>query len=266
MRRVRLISFLLAALILPATLSAQRPGAHSMGGGSHAGGFRPSGPGPSGGFRSFAPSRPMPSPMSQGAFRPATTRLGVSRPWTGRQGPGRFGFPNRNAPFAGRSFGRNHFAYFRPWFRPSLYWGYPGYYSGPGYPWSSLSYPGFPEDDQSGEGYQPGQEEQAAPQPDYDDTLANQVQELTNQVAELQQQQAQPSMPMEARPAAQEAIPTVFAYRDGHQLEAQNYAIQGQTLWVFGDQITRKISLADLDLGATKRLNDSRGVDFTVPQ
>jgi hypothetical protein len=60
-------------------------------------------------------------------------------------------------------------------------------------------------------------------------------------------------------------LPTILVYRDGHQGEVQNYAILGQTLWVFGDQTTRRISLADLDLQATKRLNDERGVDFTSP-
>ena len=93
------------------------------------------------------------------------------------------------------------------------------------------------------------------------------VRELTDEVASLRQEQGPPSAPAQYQPPArEESIPTVFAYRDGHQLEAQNYAIQGQTLWVFGDQITRKISLADLDLSATKQLNDKRGVEFNVPQ
>ena len=181
-----------------------------------------------------------------------------------RRSPGS-GFGNRVGPSASRSFGRNHFTYFRPWFRPRLWanWGYPAYF-GPGYPWSSLSYPGFPEDNQQGEGYQPDQAEEGPPQ--YDDTLASQVQELTDEVATLQGQVQQPTLAEAAPVPPEKTIPTVFAYRDGHRLEAQNYAIQGQTLWVFGDQITRKISLADLDLGATKQLNDSRGVEFSLPQ
>ena len=268
MRRVRLISFLLAGLsaglILPSTLSAQRSGgAHSMGGGGHSGGFRGAGPAASGGYRGFAPSRPMPRPANRGAFRTGFARSSA------RPASRTSVFGARNAPLAARSFGSNRFAYFRPWFRPRLwsYWGYPGYYGGPGYPWSSLSYPGFPEDYQSGESYQPGPEEQADAGPGYDDTLANQVQELTDEVASLRQEQGPPPAAARYQPSArEESIPTVFAYRDGHQLEAQNYAIQGQTLWVFGDQITRKISLADLDLSATKQLNDKRGVEFNVPQ
>jgi hypothetical protein len=239
--------------------------------GGHSMGFRPSGP--SGGFRSFAPSRPAPGPTSRSIFGPPAIRSGVSRTWAGRPGPGRSGFGGRFGPYGGWHYPWRHFNYFQPWFNPGLWsnWGWGGYpgYFGPGYPWSSLSYPGFPED------YQSGQEEQSAagygPPPDYaagpgyDDTLANQIQELSQEVAALRQQQSQPPAQSETAPQ-EKATPTVFAYRDGHHFEAQNYAIQGQTLWVFGDQITRRISLADLDLSATKQLNDARGVEFSLPQ
>ena len=269
MRRARVIAVLFAGLILPSTLHSQMRSAGRPAGGRFSG-FRASGPGPSGGFRSFGPSRPTPGPAGRGAFRPGATRSGPSSIWAGRPGPGALGFRgHRGGPFSPW----HHFNYFQPWFQPSLwsYWGgYPGYYSGPGYPLSSLSYPGFPEDYQAGPGYDSGEQAQAAPDygsgAPYDDTLANQVQRLTDEVEALRQQ-AQPPASAGTRPAErQQPTPTVFAYRDGHKLEAQNYAIQGQTLWVFGDQITRKISLADLDLGTTKQLNDERGVEFAVPQ
>jgi hypothetical protein len=48
-------------------------------------------------------------------------------------------------------------------------------------------------------------------------------------------------------------------------MEVQEYAIQGQTLWVFSDQATRRVPLADLDLAATERLNGERGVEFVPP-
>jgi hypothetical protein len=48
-------------------------------------------------------------------------------------------------------------------------------------------------------------------------------------------------------------------------MEVQNYAIMGETLWVFSDQRTRRVPLADLDLAATKRVNGDRGVDFVAP-
>ncbi|MGA3089133.1 MAG: hypothetical protein ABSD75_11005 [Terriglobales bacterium] len=62
-----------------------------------------------------------------------------------------------------------------------------------------------------------------------------------------------------ARPSA------VLVFKDGHRSEVLNYAIVGDTLFDFGDGRTRKILLADLDLSATRKANDNRGVDFQVP-
>ena len=47
--------------------------------------------------------------------------------------------------------------------------------------------------------------------------------------------------------------------------EVQNYAIVGQTLWNFSPQRTEKIPLSQLDLAATIKANDERGVDFRLP-
>jgi len=59
--------------------------------------------------------------------------------------------------------------------------------------------------------------------------------------------------------------PTVLVFRDHHQQEIQNYAIVGQTLWNFASPRTQRIPLADLDLAATQKANDDRGVTFQVP-
>jgi len=59
---------------------------------------------------------------------------------------------------------------------------------------------------------------------------------------------------------------TVLVYRDQHQQEIRNYAIVGQTLWHFTPQRTEKIALANLDLAATEKVNDDRGVSFQVPR
>jgi hypothetical protein len=48
-------------------------------------------------------------------------------------------------------------------------------------------------------------------------------------------------------------------------LEVQNYALMGSTVWVLGDQTTRKIPLNDLDLDVTQKLNADRGVEFVAP-
>jgi hypothetical protein len=59
--------------------------------------------------------------------------------------------------------------------------------------------------------------------------------------------------------------PTVLVFRDQHKQEVHNYAIVGQTLWNFAPQRTEKIPLADLDLAATTKANDDRGITFRVP-
>lgn len=64
----------------------------------------------------------------------------------------------------------------------------------------------------------------------------------------------------------QEPVPaTVLVFRDQHKEEVSNYAIAGQTLWSYSVQRTKKIPLADLDMAATEKANDDRGVTFRVP-
>jgi hypothetical protein len=58
---------------------------------------------------------------------------------------------------------------------------------------------------------------------------------------------------------------TLLVYRDGHQTELQNYAIVGDTIFDLTDNRSHKILLADIDLPATRKANDERGVDFQVP-
>ena len=60
------------------------------------------------------------------------------------------------------------------------------------------------------------------------------------------------------------APPTVLVFRDGHQSEVHNYAVVGQTLWIFSEERARKVPLADLDLDATRKANEERGVEFAV--
>jgi hypothetical protein len=59
--------------------------------------------------------------------------------------------------------------------------------------------------------------------------------------------------------------PSVLVFRDGHRQEVSNYAIMGQTVYVF-DKGARKIALADLDVAATVKANDDRGLEFNIPQ
>lgn len=67
-------------------------------------------------------------------------------------------------------------------------------------------------------------------------------------------------------PQPELSIPaTVLVFRDQHRQEVRNYAIVGQTVWYFEPQRTHKIPLADLDVAATQKANDDRGVTFRVP-
>ena len=58
---------------------------------------------------------------------------------------------------------------------------------------------------------------------------------------------------------------TVLVFKDGHQAEVENYAIVGDTLYDLSEGRRHKIPLSDLDLTATARQNDDRGIDFKVP-
>lgn len=114
-------------------------------------------------------------------------------------------------------------------------------------------------------------EQSAPPAPEAEpDPLTTQVGNLAAEVEMMRQDQAmrdsrgapstQPSMGAEQKPPT-----TLLVYRDGHQVEVQDYAIQGKTLWVFSEQMTRRVPLADLDLAATERVNGERGVEFVAP-
>jgi TolA-binding protein len=69
-----------------------------------------------------------------------------------------------------------------------------------------------------------------------------------------------------AAPEADEKTPlTVLVFQDGHRTEARNYAIVGQTLWIYTEQDSKKVPLAELDVAATKNANSDRGIVFQVP-
>jgi hypothetical protein len=70
-----------------------------------------------------------------------------------------------------------------------------------------------------------------------------------------------------ARPVPERPTPaTVLVFRDGRRQEVQNYAIVGNTLLDLETNHTRKIQLSELDIPASIRANDERGVEFSVPQ
>jgi hypothetical protein len=46
----------------------------------------------------------------------------------------------------------------------------------------------------------------------------------------------------------------------------QNYAIVGETLWIVTEERARKVPISDLDIPATRKANEDRGVDFRLPE
>src|SRR5215468_6614676 len=60
--------------------------------------------------------------------------------------------------------------------------------------------------------------------------------------------------------------PTLLVFKDGRTVEVGNYAIQGSTLFDLSPGHRRRILIADLDLDATRKQNDERGVTFQLPQ
>ncbi len=58
---------------------------------------------------------------------------------------------------------------------------------------------------------------------------------------------------------------TVLVFKDGHRQEVENYAIVGSTLYDLTGGTRHKIALSDLDLDATAKANDDRGIDFALP-
>ena len=257
----RLISIAAFALLLTLPVWAQRGGGHGggghAGGGMHAGGFAGHGGGGHiGGGRSF-------SGVHSGSMR---SRSGFSRGFNQSFNRGFSRVPFRDRGF--RDHRRHDFDRFG--FRNNCFgfgcsaWGgwYPwwgGYYD----LWSTWE----DEDRRFDEDYYRQYE------------IANQWnQQNLEQQRMMRQEEADGDQDFYAprssdrRPAydsasqPQEPVPaTVLVFRDQHREEVSNYAIVGQTLWNYSVQRTKKIPLADLDMIATEKANDDRGVTFRVP-
>ncbi len=136
-----------------------------------------------------------------------------------------------------------------PYYPYAAYYPYGGYYGG----YDSLDY-------QSGDSY--AESSNSAPPiqvPYRDEGLQRDVQALSGKIDRLQAD-------VEARNKKPEIEPaTALVFRDQHVEEVHNYAIAGGTLWVLSDKSAKKIPLTQLDVAATVKMNDDRGVDFQVP-
>jgi hypothetical protein len=177
--------------------------------------------------------------IHQRSFRSGSSFRGFRRPGFG---PRRFG-------------NRVFFSTFSPSFFG--YYGYPAYYGGDFY--SPADY--YPSYDDYGSSYYSTQNDIARQQQD--------IGRLEDEVASLREQREsqQRDAPM-PEPESRSVIstPTLLVFRDKHTQEVQNYAIVGGTVWIFSEQRATKLPLSWLDIEATAKANEDRGVDFHIPR
>lgn len=139
------------------------------------------------------------------------------------------------------------------------YYPYLGYYGGY-YPFDDQAYDQSYNqgDDQTADSY--ADSGYQVPYRENND-VSREVQTLNGKIDRLQA-----DLDARSHPSSNTEPATALVFRDQHVEEIRNYAISGGTLWVFGDQSAKKIPLAQLDLAATAKMNDERGVDFQVPR
>jgi hypothetical protein len=164
---------------------------------------------------------------------------------------GGFGHPGHSPVFF-----HHHHRFFRAW-PYAGYYGY-GYY---GSPWD------YGDDSYSADSHQN--------YPAYDDSSAYadsdraqaQIDRLENEVDRLRQErEARESQSSNSARSKAESQATELVFRDKHTEEVQNYAIVGQTFWILNAEKARKIPIAQLDIPATRKVNEDRGVDFQLPE
>ena len=238
----RLVSIATFVLCVALCLSAQRGGGRSSGGhggfAGHVGGGRGFGGGhafggmqrgPTFGGRGFSRGRSFHQPFHHPGFSDR-------------------GFHHRGPRF--RTFGfRNCFGCRRAWGWP---WWYAGYYD-PYWWWDSHST------------YDEDREREIRLANEMNSQSLEEQRMLREEDQYLYARSDTRPQPSVADPPDASAPATVLIFRDQHKQEVQNYAIVGSTLWVFGPQRTQKIPVADLDIPATAKANDERGVEFRVP-
>ncbi len=131
----------------------------------------------------------------------------------------------------------------------------PYYMPAPGYP---LIYPGVAAPATSSDDSTPDYETAAA-QPD--PPAADPPVKPAGDAAPV----SSPDPPADASTASAQEEATILIFRDGHRMEIHNYAIAGDQVLNFSNMGPRRIPLSDLDIAATQRANDERGVEFQVP-
>jgi hypothetical protein len=99
---------------------------------------------------------------------------------------------------------------------------------------------------------------------DYDERLSKLEKQLDEAEARSAEAKSKDTPAAEAVPAREQPA-TILVFRDGHSVEVTNYAIVGDTLFDFSTPQRKKIALSELDMTATRKQNEDRGVDFSLP-
>jgi hypothetical protein len=148
-----------------------------------------------------------------------------------------------------------------PFYHYRTYYGRSSYYPYYRYPYAAYyPYYGWYSDPLYDTSDQDSYASSYSPSPSRDDSgLQSDVQALSGKIDRLQADVEARNRPKEIEPA------TALVFRDKHVEEVRNYAIAGGTLWVLNESAAKRIPLAQLDVDATVKMNDDRGVDFQVP-
>ena len=152
-------------------------------------------------------------------------------------------YPRGGSCWGGRCYGRGYYGY-----------GWPYAYAGWDYPWYY---------DDSNNDYAQDSGDSYAPPQDYQSQA--EIDRLHNEVAQLRDQMQSRGVPRPPEPKEAAPEPTQLVFADKHTEQIENYAIVRQYLWVFDNSRARKIPLASLDIPATEKANQDRGVDFAIP-
>jgi hypothetical protein len=232
MRRSLFLHALLVVLIT-AVCWAQRGGGHTGGGGAFRGGMRSAG-----------------GARLSGAHHAGFHNPGIHNP--GVHHPGFVHSPHHGPIIVTRG----HFGGHRHFYP------YNSLYSWYGYGYSSWDYDDAEYDARFGNN-------------NYEYQTTSEINRLSNEVAQLREEQDYAQAPARPAPApvpqpsvqvkAQEDLPVVVVFLDKHIREVKNYAVANEMLVVLDGNKRTKFPLADIDLAATMKLNDERGVDFQIP-
>jgi hypothetical protein len=210
-----------------------------------------------------------------------------SRSFAPRSGGFRGGSPsfNRFGPRFGGGFGHGFGDGFHGGFRSGFHsrfrsgvsfygtFGYPyaGFYGGFGYPsYGSYLYPAYSYPVYSYPAYNyPPQGSGYTSDLDYSYQQKRNMEELDRlqeRVDRLEQQRASGNVPRPPQYETQNrsSSPAILIFRDGHSREVENYAIVGQTIWLFNEQRATRVPISDLDIAATEKANQDRGIDLQL--